>query len=403
MEISDQQPSHSHKIEVSSDGYMHEPGSSIDMSSPGNKNTACLDEMPPKPVEDHTVNDVPIVGRSSLAKKEHDAPSEEQGLDERLTHADRLHKCLKEKDKIPVLFRKKDGPPVGKYASVFMKELGVAVKIHAPLQVQGWKKVTDEQKRPIFQQLENAFLIDFSLGPNSVKKETDKLISKKYRWYRQKMHIHYKTLTHLPWEDRLKHVPEKLRKREADWVYMCKLFESETFKKYSLVNSGNAATTKTTKYRGGGKSLSQYRYEADNRPGEEDSIDDSNVTNTSERGRRGESAETTNNEKQSGSDNQDYGSHSLEELNETLRASNQIRPELRDGLRPSDATARTAIKLMEDKVHTLEANQKRLEAIIQANTQIVETNQRMMQRVFEKLACDIAQSLTSSAPPPPPP
>ncbi|KAL1553450.1 hypothetical protein AAHA92_14126 [Salvia divinorum] len=308
MGISDQQPLHSHKIQVSGEDYMHEPGGSIDIPLPGNKNSACLD-----------------------------APSEEQGLDKRLTHADRLHKCLKRK--IAVLFRKKDGHPVGKYASVFMKELCIAVKKHAPLQVQDWKKVTDEQKRPIFQQLENAFLVDFNLGPNSVKKETDKLMSKKYRVYRLKMHKHYKTLTHLPWEDRLKHVPEELCKSEADWLYMCKLFESETFKKLSLINSRIAATPKPTKYRRDGL-----------RPSDAASL---------------------------------------------IAANAELRSELHN--------ARTAIQLMEDKVRTLEANQKRLEEIIKANTQIVETNQLMMQRVFEKLASDIAQSRTSSAPPPPPP
>ncbi|XP_047939189.1 uncharacterized protein LOC125186791 [Salvia hispanica] len=385
MGISDQQPSHSHNIEVSGEDYMHEPGGIIDMPSPGNKNSACLDEIPPKPIEDHIVIGIPIVGRSSLAKNAHDAPSKEQSLDKRLTHADMLHKCLKEKDKIPVLFH--NGHPVGKYASLFMKELGIAVKKHAPLQVQGWKKVKDEQKRPIFQQLESAFLVDFSLGPDSVKKDTDRIMGKQYSRYRQRMHIHYKTLTDLPWEDRLKHVPEEFCKSEADWVYMCKLFESQTFKKLSLLNSR--------------KSLSQY---TDNRPGEEDGIDDSNVTNTSERCRQGESDEAANNDKQSGSDNQD--------------ASNQVPSGHRDSLQPSDAVSliaanaelrgelhsvRTAIQLMEDKVWSLEANQKRLEEIIKANTQIVETNQLMMQRVFEKLASDIAQSLTSSAAPPPPP
>ncbi|KAL1553449.1 hypothetical protein AAHA92_14126 [Salvia divinorum] len=270
MGISDQQPLHSHKIQVSGEDYMHEPGGSIDIPLPGNKNSACLD---------------------------------------------------------------------GKYASVFMKELCIAVKKHAPLQVQDWKKVTDEQKRPIFQQLENAFLVDFNLGPNSVKKETDKLMSKKYRVYRLKMHKHYKTLTHLPWEDRLKHVPEELCKSEADWLYMCKLFESETFKKLSLINSRIAATPKPTKYRRDGL-----------RPSDAASL---------------------------------------------IAANAELRSELHN--------ARTAIQLMEDKVRTLEANQKRLEEIIKANTQIVETNQLMMQRVFEKLASDIAQSRTSSAPPPPPP
>ncbi|XP_057791917.1 uncharacterized protein LOC131008848 isoform X2 [Salvia miltiorrhiza] len=433
MGISDQQPSHSPKIEVGDD-YMHEPGSSIDTPSPGSKNSACLDDMPPKRVEDHTVIDVPIIGRSSVTKNSPDAPSKEQGLDKQpLKHADRLRKYLKENDKIPVLFHKKDGHPVGKYASVFMTELGIAVKKHAPLQVKGWKKVTEEQKRPMFQRLESAFMVDFSLGPRSVKRETDKLMSKRYRDYRQKMHRHYKTLTHLPWEDRLKHIPVEFCKSEADWEFMCKMFESETFKKYSVINSGNQAKIKPTyKYRGGGKSLSQYRYEAVDGSREEDGIPDSNVTNDSKRGYRGESAETANNEKQIGLDNHN-SRQSLEEVYVATRACDQVRSghtarpgddlqaakstsadatasliaanaELRRELASTQSelhSMQTTLQLTEDKVWILEANQRRLEETIQANTQIMEANQRMMKHVFEKLAFDIGQSLT--APPPPRP
>lgn len=65
-----------------------------------------------------------------------------------------LRKYLKEKGKIPVAFCEKDGRPVGKYANVFKTELSIAVKRFAPLQVSGWKSVTEEQKRPIFDWLE---------------------------------------------------------------------------------------------------------------------------------------------------------------------------------------------------------------------------------------------------------
>lgn len=60
---------------------------------------------------------------------------------------------------------------------MFMTELGIAVKKFVPLQVSGWMNVTAEQKQSIFNWLESAFVVDFGLGPSSVKKETEKLMN----------------------------------------------------------------------------------------------------------------------------------------------------------------------------------------------------------------------------------
>lgn len=57
-------------------------------------------------------------------------------------------------------------------------------------------------------------------------------------------------------------------------------------------------------------------------------------------------------------------------------------------------STRAALQLTEDRIVTLEANQKRLEETVQATTQVVEANQRMMKQVFERIASDITQSLT---------
>lgn len=56
------------------------------------------------------------------------------------------------------------------------------------------------------------------------------MMSTRYRDYRQKMHEHYKTLAQLPWEERLKHIPKDHYQSKADWEFMCKMFESHTFK-----------------------------------------------------------------------------------------------------------------------------------------------------------------------------
>ncbi|KAH6824359.1 hypothetical protein C2S53_012566 [Perilla frutescens var. hirtella] len=387
--------------------------------------------MPPKWVKGQPVIDIPVVGRSSMTKNAPDAHTQKLGLGKRLKHGDRLRKCIKENGKIPVIFRKKDGHPVGEYASMFMTELGIAVKKFVPLQVSGWINVTTEQKRSILNWLESAFMVDFGLGPNSVKKETEKLMNIRFRNHRRKMHQHYKALAHLPWEERLKCVPKEYCKSDADWEFMCKMFESETFKKKSVRNSGNRSKIKSSNnYCGGSKTLLQY--DADDGSGEKDGITSSNETdNNPEKGCPGESAIIANNDKQIGSDNQDDGSQSLEEVDVAKGACDQVQESqagfvarLGNKLQPAKSTSsnatsltaenaklrnelhstRIALQLTEDKVRILEANQKRLEETIQANTQIMEANQRMMKQVLEKIASDIAQSLAqlpSSAPPPP--
>lgn len=52
----------------------------------------------------------------------------------------------------------------------------------------------------------------------------------RFRNNRRYMHQHYKTLNHLPWEERLKCVPTEYCESEADWEFMCTMFESEDFK-----------------------------------------------------------------------------------------------------------------------------------------------------------------------------
>lgn len=55
---------------------------------------------------------------------------------------------------MPIIFLKKDGHPTGKHASVFMTELGIAVKNIVPFKISSWKDVTKEQKQRICDALE---------------------------------------------------------------------------------------------------------------------------------------------------------------------------------------------------------------------------------------------------------
>ena len=82
-----------------------------------------------------------------------------------------------------------------------------------------------------------AFDISFQEGSSSVMKETDRLMSARYRDNRSKMHNHYKKLSRLPPAERRQHIPIEFCETQDDWDYMCTLFESEAFQvTHSITN-----------------------------------------------------------------------------------------------------------------------------------------------------------------------
>lgn len=174
--------------------------------------------MPPKRVQDlHVVGSVDGNRSTSDVASDSSSCSSSKRRNTRATHSDMLRNLIERHGKIPLTFRKVDGRPSGQYAAAFMTELGIAVKKFAPVQVSKWKKITDQQKMPIFDRLENSFVVDFGKGPNSVRKETDKLMNARYRDNRCKMHNHYLALDHLHWERRLKNVPFEYCDTVKDW------------------------------------------------------------------------------------------------------------------------------------------------------------------------------------------
>ncbi|XP_074561002.1 uncharacterized protein LOC141817226 [Curcuma longa] len=176
------------------------------------------------------------------------------------THSDRLRRQIEERGRLPITFRKSDGHPIGPNAAAFMTELGVSIKKFAPLQIKSWKHIPADRKNMIYDRLSAAFDISFEEGPSSVRKETDRLMSARYRDNRSKMHTHYKKLLHLPPIERRQHMPTEFCEIEADWHYMCDLFESEAFQARSAKNVENRAKLPFN-HRGGSKSFIQYSYD----------------------------------------------------------------------------------------------------------------------------------------------
>ncbi|KAG6533548.1 hypothetical protein ZIOFF_007423 [Zingiber officinale] len=157
--------------------------------------------MQPKRIEHLPVLETPVDDCSSSGR-----PLCRETRD---THSDRLRRQISARGRLPVTFRQSDGHPIGPNAASFMTELGLSA----------------------------AFDISFQEGSSSVMKETDRLMSARYRDNRSKMHNHYKKLSHLPPAERRQHIPIEFCETQDDWDYMCTLFESEAFQiTHSITN-----------------------------------------------------------------------------------------------------------------------------------------------------------------------
>ncbi|KAK6156728.1 hypothetical protein DH2020_010976 [Rehmannia glutinosa] len=183
--------------------------------------------MPPERVEDqpviNPVTDVP-------GEKTSNAPAPKKRKETRATHGEKLRRHVESEGKISLTFRKIDGRPVGSHRAEFATEVGVAVKKFAPLQMLGWRHIFEEQKQPIYDRLSEMSDVDLGTGPESFRKETNKMMNARYRDLRTRMHDYYKKFAHLPWDDRVKQMPEKLCDSQEDWEYLCRLFETDQFK-----------------------------------------------------------------------------------------------------------------------------------------------------------------------------
>ncbi|KAG6528758.1 hypothetical protein ZIOFF_010943 [Zingiber officinale] len=169
--------------------------------------------MPPKRIEHLPVLETPVDDSSSSGR-----PLRRETCG---THSDQLRRQISARGRLPVTFRQSNGHPIGPNVASFMTELGLSVKKFAPLQAKSWKHIPAENKKMIYDRI--------SEGSSSVMKETDRLMSARYRDNRSKMHNHYKKLSHLPPAERRQHIPIEFCETQDDWDYMCTLFESEAF------------------------------------------------------------------------------------------------------------------------------------------------------------------------------
>ncbi|KAG6538526.1 hypothetical protein ZIOFF_003650 [Zingiber officinale] len=205
------------QVELARDAqsFLNDEDEDIEIDSDTDDQISLTDDsaIPPKRIEHLPVLETPIDDSSSSGRP---IRRETRG-----THSDRLRRQISDRGRLPVTFRQSDGHPIGPNAASFMTELGLSVKKFAPLQAKSWKHIPAENKRMIYDRI--------SEGSSSVMKETDRLMSARYRDNRSKMHNHYKKLSHLPPAERRQHIPIEFCETQDDWDYMCTLFESETF------------------------------------------------------------------------------------------------------------------------------------------------------------------------------
>ncbi|KAG6526865.1 hypothetical protein ZIOFF_016868 [Zingiber officinale] len=213
------------QVELARDAqsFLNDEDEDIEIDSDTDDQISLSDDsaMPPKRIEHLPVLETPIDDSSSSGRPIH--------RETRDTHSDRLRRQISDRGRLPVTFRQSDGHPIGPNAASFMTELGFSVKKFAPLQAKSWKHIPAENKRMIYDRISAAFDISFQEGSSSVMKETDRLMSARYRDNRSKMHNHYKKLSHLPPAERRQHIPIEFCETQDDWDYMCTLFESEAF------------------------------------------------------------------------------------------------------------------------------------------------------------------------------
>ncbi|KAG6499844.1 hypothetical protein ZIOFF_039639 [Zingiber officinale] len=236
------------QVELARDAqsFLNDEDEDIEIDSDTDDQLSLSDDsaMPPKRIEHLPVLDTPIDDSSSSGRP---IRRETRG-----THSDRLRCQISDRGRLPVTFRQSDGHPIDPNAASFMTELGLSVKKFAPLQAKSWKHIPAENKRMIYDRI--------SEGSSSIMKETDRLMSARYRDNRSKIHNHYKKLSHLPPAERRQHIPIEFCETQDDWDYMCTLFESEAFQKRSAIKVENRGKLPYN-HRGGSKSFIQYSYD----------------------------------------------------------------------------------------------------------------------------------------------
>ncbi|KAL3810517.1 hypothetical protein ACJIZ3_000008 [Penstemon smallii] len=138
--------------------------------------------------------------------------------------------------------------PVGQHSSKHASQIGILIKLEAPMQVEGWANIPEDT-------------LNYEHDKKHVMKCIERSFAKQYSTFRSNVHKHYKK-----WRDEVgvelakEHIYEKLDNRSEDWLWLCDFFETEKFKKISETQSKNRSKLKT-QHKLGTKSRAAHQYE----------------------------------------------------------------------------------------------------------------------------------------------
>ncbi|KAK4486586.1 hypothetical protein RD792_006837 [Penstemon davidsonii] len=149
--------------------------------------------------------------------------------------------------------------PVGQHSSKHASQIGILVKVEAPMQVSGWKEIPEDTKDHLYKKLFDK--LNYEHNKEHVKRCVKRSFAKSYSTFRSNAHIHYKK-----WRDEVgvelakQHIYDRLANRPEDWLWLCDFWETDKFKQVSEKQSNNRAKLKTN-HKLGTKSRAAHQYE----------------------------------------------------------------------------------------------------------------------------------------------
>ncbi|EYU28498.1 hypothetical protein MIMGU_mgv1a023822mg, partial [Erythranthe guttata] len=149
--------------------------------------------------------------------------------------------------------------PVGEQSSKHATEIGVLIRLEAPMQVEGLKKIPNEKKEDLFRKLVEK--LTYELEEPHVVHCIWKSFAKQYSCFRSNAHSYYsKNKKEGGVSLARQRVYDKLITRPDDWLWLCDFWETAKFMKISETHSNNRDKLKNH-HKLGTKSRAAHQFE----------------------------------------------------------------------------------------------------------------------------------------------
>ncbi|EYU45827.1 hypothetical protein MIMGU_mgv1a019673mg, partial [Erythranthe guttata] len=143
--------------------------------------------------------------------------------------------------------------PIGEHSSKHATQIGVLIRLDAPMQVARWAKIPVEEKEDLFR--------NYEVDEPHVVTCIWKSFAKQYSTFRSNAHKHYQTIRDKSGVRLARQSTyEKLANRRDDWLWLCDFWETDTFNKISETQSNNRDKLKYS-HKLGTKSRAAHQHE----------------------------------------------------------------------------------------------------------------------------------------------